>query len=468
MLVRTAADTSRLLLATMMAGVFLLLLGILRLGSYIKFIPYPVTVGFISGIAVILLVGQVADFLGLTLAENPAEVVLKVQAIAAALPTFNIAAVAIAAGTVAVIVVARRVAPRLPGILLAVAVGALAVGLLHLPVETIGTRFGGIPNTLPLPTLPALSVAKMQAVLPDAIAFALLGAIELLLSAMVADGMTGRRHRSNMELVAQGIANIASGLFGGITATGTIARTATNVRAGARGPLSGIFHAAFILVFMFVAAPLASYIPLAGLAGVLVVVAWGMAEKQAFAILLRSSRGDALVLLVTFGLTVFIGLTEAIVVGFALGTLLFMHRMATATSVAAGLPAVAEDQADDPSRPRYDAVLASNPDIAVYRITGAFFFGAAATVGAVLDRIADQHKAFVIDFSAVPMIDSSAANAIEGIVRKAERGGVRVLVSGAAPAVRSVLTAHGVKEPKVTYEATLEGAMRTAEGMLAS
>jgi SulP family sulfate permease len=456
-----------LLLATMMAGVFLLALGALRLGSYIKFIPYPVTVGFISGIAVILLVGQVGDLLGLTLHENPAEIVPKLAALWAALPGFNAAAIAVSVGTVLVIVGLRRFAPKLPGILIAVALGALAVAVLKLPVETIGTRFGGIPNTLPLPSLPEISLAKAQAVLPDAVAFALLGAIESLLSAMVADGMTGRRHRSNMELVAQGIANIGSALFGGITATGTVARTATNVRAGARGPLAGMFHSAFILIFMFAAAPLASYIPLAGLAGVLVVVAWGMAEKHAFATLLRSSRGDAVVLLATFGLTVFVGLTEAIVVGFALGTLLFIHRMATATTVAAGLPVVAEDEADEPGRAHYDAALASNPDIAVYRISGAFFFGAAATVGAVLDRIADQHRAFIIDFAAVPMIDSTAANAIEVIGRKAGRGGVRLLISGAAPAVRKLLVAHGVREPEVTYAATLDEAVTAAEGLIA-
>ena len=469
--VLVAATVSRhgldgLFLATIMAGAMLLLLGAFRLGSYIKFIPYPVTVGFIAGIAVILLIGQIGDLLGLALPENPAETVPKLQALWSALPSVNLVAIAISAGTIAVIVLLRRIAPKLPGILIAVVLGAVALALFNLPVETIGSRFGGIPNTLPLPSLPPISLAKMQAVLPDAIAFALLGAIESLLSAMVADGMTGRRHRSNMELVAQGVANIASALFGGITATGTIARTATNIRAGARGPLSGMFHAAFILVFMFVAAPLASYIPLAALAGVLVVVAWSMAEKHAFARLLTSTRGDAVVLLATFGLTIFVGLTEAIVVGFALGTLLFIHRMATATKVAAGVPQVAEDIADEPGRPHYDATLASNPDIAVYRISGAFFFGAAATVGAVLDRIADQHRAFIIDFSDVPMIDSTAANAIEVIARKAARGNVRILISGAAPPVRQLLMAHGVKPPGVTYEHTLDEATRAATLML--
>jgi SulP family sulfate permease len=269
-----------------------------------------------------------------------------------------------------------------------------------------------------------------------------------------------------MELLAQGVANIGSALFGGIMATGTVARTATNVRAGARGPLAGMFHAVFIILFMLVAAPLASYIPLAGLAGVLVVVAWGMVEKQAIITLLRSSRGDALVLAITFGLTVFMGLTEAIVVGFALGTLLFIHRMATATTVVPGLPAVAEDVADEPRRDHYDARLASNPDIAVYRISGAFFFGAAATVGAVLDRIADRHRVFIVDFSNVPMIDSTAANAIEVIASKAARGGVKLMISGAAPQVKQLLVAHGVRTPEVTYEPTLDRAVAAAESLI--
>ena len=230
--------------------------------------------------------------------------------------------------------------------LIGVAVASVAAAVLALPVETIGTRFGGIPRSLPLPALPAFDLAAMQAVLPDAIAFTLLGAIESLLSAVVADGMTGRRHRSNCELVAQGFANIGSALFGGICVTGTIARTATNVRAGAHGPVSGMLHSGFLLLFMFVAAPLASYIPLAALAGVLAVVAWNMVEKTAFAALIRSSWGDALVLLVTFALVVFRDLTEGIVVGFALGSILFIDRMSRLIAVETYGGVVQPDVAD--------------------------------------------------------------------------------------------------------------------------
>ena len=458
-----------LFIATIMAGLILLLMGVLRLGSYIKFIPYPVTVGFISGIAVILFIGQIHDLFGLTLSGEPAEILPKLEILAGAIGTANPAAIGIAALSICVILGLRRWRPHWPGILLAVIVASLAAALLNLPVETIGTRFGGIPSTLPIPSLPPLSLEKIQAVIPDAIAFALLGAIESLLSAMVGDGMTGRRHRSNMELVAQGVANIGSALFGGICATGTVARTATNVRSGARSPLSGIFHAVFIVLFMLVAAPLASYIPLAALAGVLVIVAWDMAERHAFAILVRSSVGDAIVLLTTFGLTVFRGLTEGIVVGFALGTLLFIHRMAASANVEVHVPPIPEDQPDDTGADRraYDPAIATDPQVAVYRITGAFFFGAAATVGNILDRIADQHRAFVIDFSAVPFIDSTAANTIEGVTRKAGRHNVLLYISGANPAVRKSLTSHGVKPPAAHFERGIDDAIRAAHREIA-
>ena len=458
-----------LLLATIMAGVFLLLLGLLRLGSYIKFIPYPVIVGFISGIAVILLAGQVHDLLGLSLAQRePADVVAKLRALAGALGTTNPAAAAVAAATIALIVGIRSVVPKWPGILIAVVVASSAAVLLGLPVETIGTRFGGIPGALPLPSLPPLSLARVQAVLPDALAFTLLGAIESLLSAIVADGLTGRRHRSNMELVAQGVANIATALFGGICATGTVARTATNVRAGARGPLAGVFHAGFILLFMMVAAPLARYVPLAALAGVLAVVAWGMAERHAFATLLRTSRGDAAVLLTTFGLTIFRSLTEAIVVGFALGALLFIHRMSETTGIEEHAPPVPEDAADDMNRARpYDPRLATDPRIAVYRITGAFFFGAAATVGSVLDGLARRHRILVVDFSAVPFIDSTAANALGSTIRSAERHGVTVMISAASPAIKTMLARQRVDPRSVRFERSLDEAVAVAQALMA-
>ncbi|HLI99389.1 MAG TPA: SulP family inorganic anion transporter [Bradyrhizobium sp.] len=455
------------ILATAMAGVFLIAAGLLRLGTYIKFIPYPVTVGFTSGIAVIILTSQLKDLLGITLAgKEPGEFIPKIEALARGLPTASIPAIAIGAVSIAIIVVLRRLKPHWPGILIAVVVAALASWAWSLPVETIGTRFGGIPRQLPYPSWPSFSLAKVQAVLPDAIAFALLGAIESLLSAVVADGMTGRRHRSNCELVAQGFANIGSALFGGICVTGTIARTATNVRAGARGPVSGMLHALFLLLFMLLAAPLAGFIPLAALAAVLVVVAWNMAEKHEFALLIRSSRGDAMVLLATFLLTVFRDLTEGILVGFALGAALFINRMAEMTEVEADTQLVPADRADFANGERlpYDAGLAADPDILVYRISGAFFFGAASSVGAVLDSIADRRKAFVVDFAAVPFLDSTAANAMARVTAKAARQGIRLYITGASPAVRRALLTHGVIRPHATYRETIARAVADIKG----
>jgi SulP family sulfate permease len=432
----------------------------LRLGTYIKFIPYPVTVGFTAGIAVIIAASQIRDLLGLTLSHEPGALVAKLEALWGAAATLNPDALAVAAAAIAVMIALKRWRPHWPNILIAVALAGLASYALSLPIETIGTRFGGIPSALPAPHLPPLSWEKLQAVLPDAVSFALLGAIESLLSAVVADGMTGRRHRSNCELVAQGFANIASGLFGGIVATGTIARTATNVRAGARGPISGMLHSLFLLIFMMVAAPLASYIPLSALAAVLTVVAWNMAEKHAFATLVRSSWGDAAVLLATFLLTIFRDLTEGIVVGSVIGAFIFINRMAHITRVEFQGPLAVDDLPDLAGlRKPYDADLASDPDVVVYRISGAFFFGAASTVGAVLERIADRHKALVLDFSSVPFLDSSGANVIAGVTRKASRHGVKVYVTGASYDVRKELAVHGVASPAVTILSRVEDAV---------
>ncbi len=452
-----------LLLATMMAGVFMLAAGFLRLGTYIKFIPYPVTVGFTAGIAVIIFASQLKELFGLKLTgEEPGALVDKLHVLAEAAPSVNLSALVVAALTIGTIIGLKRLRPGWPGMLIAVLLASILAAVFTLPVETIGTRFGGIPRSLPWPSLPPVSADRMLAVLPDAIAFALLGSIESLLSAVVADGMTGRRHRSNCELVAQGVANIASALFGGICATGTIARTATNVRAGAHGPVSGMLHALFLLGFMLLAAPLASYIPLAALAGVLAIVAWNMIERHAFAALLRSSRGDALVLLVTFLLVVFRDLTEGIVVGFALGAVLFIDRMSKAIAVEAHAPPPLEDVADSTNgdRDAYSAETASDPDTVVYRISGAFFFGAASAVGAVLDRIDDKRRNFILDCSAVPFLDSTAASVIEGTVRKAQRAGVRFFVTGTSPQTRRMLFAHNVRPPRVRYKATIEAALR--------
>jgi sulfate permease, SulP family len=459
-----------LVLATLMSGLIMLAVGLLRLGTFVKYIPYPVTVGFTAGIAVIIFSGELADLFGLTLSgKAPGPFIPKLMALFDAAPTVNMQAVAVAALSIGAILAVRRWRPHWPAYLIGVVAAGGAVWVCGLHVETIASRFGGIPNTLPLPHWPDVSPDKMLEMLPAALSFALLGSIESLLSAVVADSMTGRRHRSNAELVAQGIANIGSALFGGICVTGTIARTATNVRAGARGPFAGMMHSVFLLVFVVIAAPLASYIPLAALAAVLCVVAWNMAERHQFAALVRSSRGDAVILLATFLLVVFRDLTEGIVVGFCLGTLLFLHRMAQAVEVRTGKPAAGvdlPDKRDGTPRWPYDAAIATDRDVVVYRISGAFFFGAAAAVAAALDRIGEHPRAFVIDFSAVSVIDSTAASTIEGFVRKARRDDALIYISGAEVGTRRMLLRHGVRPPQVHFAAKLEAAMAAARAKI--
>lgn len=307
-----------LLLTVFLSGFMLTLIGLLRLGTLIRYIPHAVTVGFSCGIAVTIFASQLRDLGGLTLpGAEPGHLLPKLAMLGQALPTISPAALAIGVSSTALIFLVRRLLPNWPGMLIAVVLASLAAWLFGLPVETIGSHFGQIPHGLPMPRLPSISYASVLEVLPAALSFTLLGAVESLLSAKIADGMTGRKHRYNMEVVAQGIANVASALFGGISVTGTIARTATNIRAGACSPVAGMMHALFVLVFMVVAAPLASFIPLSALAGVLVVVCWNMAEKQEFLHLLHEWRGAG-VLLATFGLTLIEDLTVGIIAGCAL------------------------------------------------------------------------------------------------------------------------------------------------------
>jgi sulfate permease, SulP family len=446
-----------LILATILSGITLMGIGYLRLGAYIKFIPYPVTVGFTAGIAVTIFSGEIKPLLGLSFSgAEPGPLLEKLPFLWSNISTLSPAALSLSLASIAALVGLRFWRPRWPAMLIVVVLAAFAAVALRLPVETIGSQFGGIPRDLPLPALPHLSWEKVQAVLPNAISFALLGAIESLLSAVVADGMTGRRHRSNCELVGQGVANIASGLFGGICVTGTIARTATNVRAGARSPVSGMAHSLFLLLFILVAAPLAGYIPLAVLAAVLAVVCWNMFERDAFATLLRASRGDAVVLLATFGITLFRGLTEAIVVGFALGSVLFINRMSQTTALETHVPLAAEDVADDGAD---DETSQQDPTVVIYRISGAFFFGAAASIGAVLEQIGDAHRDLIIDFSAVPFVDSTGAKTIEGLAHKAAQRGVGVTLTGMSEGVRKVLAAQGARRPLVKKAVSIEQAL---------
>src|SRR6267143_2548913 len=377
-----------LVVATLMAGFILVAFGLFRLGGAIKFIPYPVTIGFTSGIALIIFSSQIRDLLGLEMQSVPSAFLPKWDAYIHAFDSVNPCALVVAVTTLAIIVVWPRISTRIPGPFAALIVTTLLAQLLHLPVETIGARFGAIHAGLPQPSIPHLSLPIIQALAGPAFTIALLAAVESLLSAVVADGMIGGRHRSNMELVAQGIANIASPLFGGMPATGAIARTATNIKNGARTPVAGIIHALTLLVITVFVGRWAGLIPMATLAAILVVVSYHMCEWRPFLSELRSPKGAGAVLLTTFLLTVLIDLTVAISVGMVLAAFLFMKRMAEVTNVRALKQEFEEDDADryasDENGVRLRAIP---PGVEVYEINGAFFFGAAETFKDTLAQI---------------------------------------------------------------------------------
>jgi SulP family sulfate permease len=438
-----------LLLATLIAGAILVVVGALRLGTFIKYIPYPVVTGFTAGIAVSIFVSQIKDLLGLSV-SLPGDFIPKVTALGAALPQTNFAAVAVALLSLVVIVVLRIVRPKWPGFLVALILGGGAAVVLGLNVPTIGSAFGGIPRSLPAPTLPPIDIAKVREVLPDAFTIALLAGIESLLSAVVADGMTGRRHRSNVELIAQGVANLGSALFAGLPATGAIARTATNIRAGAKSPIAGMLHAAFLLVVVLVAAPVLSYVPLAALAAILAFVAWNIGEfGHIRTIMVNASWGDRVVLLVTFFLTVLVDLTVAIEAGVALAALMFMHRMANAVEIEERR-LEARDEALGEQAYRHTVI---------YRINGPFFFGATQKLASVLDRIGEAPKAYVLDLGAVPLIDSTAVAMLESFVEKATSHKAEVIFAATSPAVRKTLAKFGMAPPHVRFADSVDAAM---------
>ncbi|SOC05067.1 SulP family sulfate permease [Rhodobacter sp. JA431] len=448
----TQTGVSGLVLATFLSGIMLAILGLLRLGQTIRYMPYPVTVGFTAGIGVIIFASQIKDMMGLTLAGGePGPILEKLGALWAARDTVTPAAIGVALTTVVVIEAIKRFAPRLPSLLLGITLVTVVATLLHLPIETIHSRFGALPRLLPAPSLPDFSLEALRAALPWAASFTLLGAIESLLSAIVADGMSGTQHRSNTELVAQGVANMGAALFGGFCVTGTIARTATNVRAGAHGPVAGVFHALFILAFMLIAAPLAGYIPLAALAGLLGIVAWNMIERHEMAALIRSSRGDALVLIVTFLVVTFRDLAEGIVIGFALGGLVFIRHMAEMTLLAEGAT-----HASDAETQR--------PDVVTYHLRGAVFFGSVARLGSVLDRIVQHPRAILLDMSEVGFVDSTGARMILQLAQKMARKGGHLVIVGAAPGLEAAMRAQGLEEPALRYSADAGAALAQLDG----
>jgi len=453
-----------LLLATLLAGLLLVIAGFARLGALVRFIPHPVVTGFTAGIAVIIASSQVKDFLGLSVANVPADFLPKWRAYIGALGTVDMATLAIGAGSLFLIVALRKLAPRLPDFLIAVVVASAAVALLHLPVETIGSRFPHIPAGLPAPAMPDMSLAKVQAVLPSAFTIAFLAGIEALLSAVVADGMIGSRHRSNQELVGQGVANIASALFGGLPATGAIARTATNIRAGAVTPVAGMPHALFLLLFILFATGLMAFVPLAALAAILFMVAGGMSEHERFVALLRMPNGDRAVLLLTFGLTVLVDLTTAIAVGVTLASLQFMMRMSETVRIDAP-GGSAEDDSDDIHQ--RDALPAG---VEVFRIDGPVFFGIANELLDTLRRIGPAPRVIIPRMRRVPLLDASGVSTIAEIVRRSAAADVQIILSGVQPQPLAMLDRVGLGHggAAVVHTRDFPEALRIATTMAAA
>ncbi len=459
-----------LILATLMAGGFLILAALLRFGAWIKYIPEPVVTGFTAGIAVIIASSQIRDIFGLALDRVPGDFFAKMAAFWAARESFDAATLAIAIGAFLLILILRRYRPHWPAFLIAIIAASLLVALLGLPVATIASRFGGLPDSLPVPHWPEMSLARLKELLPSAFTIAFLAGIESLLSAMVADGMTGRRHRSNCELLAQGIANIASALFGGMPATGAIARTATNIRSGARSPVSGMLHAIFVLLFLLLAAKLADYIPLASLGAVLIVVAWNMSDIGRFRHLLRGPWGDRLVLLTTFGLTIAIDLTVAIEIGIVLAAILFMHRMSEVAAIGPGGKWLA-DEIDDFARPTErdrDQRQDLPEGIAVFQLRGPFFFAVAGRLADAIEQVAETPRVFILRLREVPLIDSSGAAKLgDFLARCRERNAVPIF-SGLQPQPRRILEQMRILpgDPPVHLAADYPAAIALARQLL--
>ena len=435
---------SGLAMATMMAGVFLVLMGFVRMGGVIKFIPYPMTVGFTSGIALIIGVSQLKDFLGLTIAKGSAGFLHQLGMYAENIGTLAPWSVATGCLSLGIMLAWPRLTRKVPGSLIAIITATLLVRIFDLPVATIGSQFGAVSPRMPLPSLPVFDWGQLPVLVPHALTIAILGGIESLLSAVVADGMTGRRHRSNMELIAQGVANIASPLFGGIPATGAIARTATNIKNGAQTPVSGIVHAVVLLLILVFFGQWATLIPMASLSAVLLVVAYNMSEWRYFVRLLRSPRTDILVMLCTFGLTVFVDLTVAIEVGVVLSSLLFMNRMSKVTEIRHITRELHEDFEDEDKLAITTRTIP--PGVEVFEIYGPFFFGVANQFKDSMSIVKKPPKVLILRMRHVMSIDATAMRALEDIVDKVKRDGTRLIFSGVSPQLQKLFNRNGLRQ----------------------
>ena len=433
-----------LTIATFMAGIILIALGVLRLGVIIRFIPRPVIIGFTSGIAVLISVGQLKDAFGLTIANMPGDVTGQVRAYAEHFHTLNFAALAVTVGSLLVLILWPRVSHRIPGPLIVLLVATAIVQLAGLDVETIGSRFGEISALLPAPEVPRVDWETIRQLINPAITIALLGAIESLLSAVVADGMIGGTHRSNMELVAQGVANTASSIFGGIPATGAIARTATNIKNGGRTPVAGMIHAVTLLAVTLFFGKWAALIPMAALSAILLMVAYHMSEWQAFRSELSSPREDVAIMLTAFLLTVFVDLTVAIEVGMVLAAFLFMKRMSDVAGVT--VVSAADQSGDEPHDPDAVTHYAVPRGVEIFEINGPLFFGATSAFKETLGQVAGRPRVLILRMRRVPVLDATALHTLADVTRRSRRDGTLVLLSGVQPSVRETILRSTVRD----------------------
>lgn len=414
-----------LIVATFLAGIILVIMGLAQMGSVIKFIPHPLIVGFTSGIALIIFSSQIKDFFGLNMGTVPSDFVEKWKEYFLNFNTVNMCAITIAVGTILISVFFPKITRKIPGSLVAILLSTLAVHFFHLNVETIGSKFGEIPSAFPTPHIPEFDFSTIQKLIQPAFTIALLGGIESLLSAVVSDGMIGGNHKSNVELVGQGVANIVSSFFGGIPATGAIARTATNVKNGGRTPIAGIVHAITLLLIMLVAGKWATLIPLPCLAGILVVVAYNMSEWRSFGAVLRTSKNDGAVLLATFFLTVFVDLTVAIEIGMVLAIFLFMRRMMLISHVDIITKEISEAD-DDKAISKYKV-----PEgVEVFEVTGPMFFGAAYKFKESMKLMAKTPKILIIRMRFVPVIDATGLHTLEEVFKQSKNKGIKFILSG--------------------------------------
>jgi len=416
-----------LIIATFLAGVMLIIMGLAKLGSVIKFIPHPLIIGFTSGIALIIFSSQMKDFFGLSMGAIPADFINKWEEYFKHFQSVNIYVVLLAVATVAIVMLWPKVTHKIPGSLIAILLTTAAVHLLHLPVETIGSKFGSIPSSLPKPVLPHLDFSIIKSLVQPAFTIALLGGIESLLSAVVADGMIGGSHRSNTELIAQGIANIFSSIFGGIPATGAIARTATNVKNGGRTPIAGIVHAVTLLFIMLFIGKWAALIPMATLAGILVVVAYNMSEWESFLSVLKGPKSDVAVMVTTFLLTVLIDLTVAIEIGMVLAAFLFMRKMIRFSDVS--LLTRDTDEINDKKDQDSISNFSIPKGVEVFEISGPLFFGAAYKFKEAMKFIESPPKALIVRMRQVPIIDATGIKTIEEVHREAIQHGTKLILS---------------------------------------